>query len=241
MTEQLIILIEIILIDLVLAGDNAIIIGMVASKFPLEQRKKIIFWGIGAAIVLRIIFTLITAYLLQITGLFNVEITSINSRREEEHFLSREEPSYKRLIEMIEESSYWTSYLQKVSSKVMIFILLILAAITFCIFGAAIVSFQSDSLITLSRAIIAIMLFVISSDALGLLIGYKNSASAIDDIFKRVEVASIKGYSKSDALLLMSDYNAIIEKAPSTLPFVYKFIHVSLNRRWQTYIEEKKH
>jgi YjbE family integral membrane protein len=42
---------------------------MVASQFPNEQRKKIIFWGIGAAIVLRIIFTLITAYLLQITGL----------------------------------------------------------------------------------------------------------------------------------------------------------------------------
>ena len=54
---------------MVLAGDNAIIIGMVASKFPLEQRKKIIFWGIGAAIILRIIFTLLTAYLLQITGL----------------------------------------------------------------------------------------------------------------------------------------------------------------------------
>ena len=67
--EQITILTRIILIDLVLAGDNAIIIGMVASKFPLEQRKKIIFWGIGAAVLLRIIFTLITAYLLQITGL----------------------------------------------------------------------------------------------------------------------------------------------------------------------------
>ena len=67
--EQITILTQIILIDLVLAGDNAIIIGMVASQFPNEQRKKIIFWGIGAAIVLRIIFTLITAYLLQITGL----------------------------------------------------------------------------------------------------------------------------------------------------------------------------
>ena len=69
MTEQLIILIEIILIDLVLAGDNAIIIGMVASKFPIEQRKKIIFWGISGAVVLRIVLTLLTAYLLQITGL----------------------------------------------------------------------------------------------------------------------------------------------------------------------------
>ena len=67
--EQLTILTQIILIDLVLAGDNAIIIGMVASKFPPDQRKKIIFWGIGVAVILRIILTLLTAYLLQITGL----------------------------------------------------------------------------------------------------------------------------------------------------------------------------
>ena len=67
--EQLTILGQIIFIDLVLAGDNAIIIGMVASKFPLDQRKKIIFWGIGGAVILRIILTLLTAYLLQITGL----------------------------------------------------------------------------------------------------------------------------------------------------------------------------
>ena len=69
MTEQIIIFFQIVFIDLVLAGDNAIIIGMVASKFPIDQRKKIIFWGIAAAVILRIIFTLITAYLLQITGL----------------------------------------------------------------------------------------------------------------------------------------------------------------------------
>ena len=67
--EQIAIVTQIILIDLVLAGDNAIIIGMVASKFPVEQRKKVIFWGIGGAVILRIILTLLTAYLLQITGL----------------------------------------------------------------------------------------------------------------------------------------------------------------------------
>ena len=69
LSEQILIFFQIIFIDLVLAGDNAIIIGMVASQFPPEQRKKIIFWGIGAAVVLRILFTLITAYLLQISGL----------------------------------------------------------------------------------------------------------------------------------------------------------------------------
>ena len=69
MSEQIAILIQIILIDLVLAADNAIIIGMLASKFDHKVRKKIFFWGISAAVILRIIFTLLTAYLLQIDGL----------------------------------------------------------------------------------------------------------------------------------------------------------------------------
>ena len=69
LSEQVIIFFQIVFIDLVLAGDNAIIIGMVASQFPIEKRKKIIFFGIGAAVVLRIILTLLTAYLLQIKGL----------------------------------------------------------------------------------------------------------------------------------------------------------------------------
>ena len=96
-SEQILIFFQIVFIDLVLAGDNAIIIGMVASQFPTEQRKKIIFWGIGAAVVLRIIFTLITAYLLQITGLrliggilllyicyrLYVDVIKMNSKAEE--------------------------------------------------------------------------------------------------------------------------------------------------------------
>ena len=69
MSEQIIVFSQIVFIDLILAGDNAIIIGMVASKFPPEQRKKIIVWGIGGAVILRIILTLLTAYLLQISGL----------------------------------------------------------------------------------------------------------------------------------------------------------------------------
>ena len=69
MIEEITIFFQIVLIDLVLAGDNAIIIGLVASQFDQNLRKKIIFWGIGAAIILRILFTLMTAYLLQINGL----------------------------------------------------------------------------------------------------------------------------------------------------------------------------
>ena len=72
MIDQIIIFFEIVLIDLVLAGDNAIIIGMVASQFDANIRKKIIFWGIGFAIILRIALTIITSYLLQIIYLKTV-------------------------------------------------------------------------------------------------------------------------------------------------------------------------
>jgi YjbE family integral membrane protein len=66
---QLTALAQVIAIDLVLAGDNAIVVGMAAAAVPPAQRKKVIFWGIAAAIVLRIFFALITTQLLAIIGL----------------------------------------------------------------------------------------------------------------------------------------------------------------------------
>lgn len=67
--DALNVLIQVIFIDLVLAGDNAIIVGMVASRVPPEMRQKVILWGIGAAVVMRIGFSLITVQLLNIIGL----------------------------------------------------------------------------------------------------------------------------------------------------------------------------
>lgn len=69
MGEQILILFQIILIDLVLAADNAIIIGMLASNFQKSLRNRIMFWGISLAVIFRIIFALLTVFLLQITGL----------------------------------------------------------------------------------------------------------------------------------------------------------------------------
>ena len=68
-TEALSALFQVIAIDLVLAGDNAIVVGMAAAAVPLAQRRRVIFWGIAAAIVLRIFFALITTQLLAIIGL----------------------------------------------------------------------------------------------------------------------------------------------------------------------------
>ena len=65
-------LVQIIFVDLVLAGDNAIIIGMVAAGFTKEYRRKVILYGVGVAVILRIVFALITVQLLAIKGLLIV-------------------------------------------------------------------------------------------------------------------------------------------------------------------------
>jgi len=63
------VLLQVIMIDLVLAGDNAIVIGLAAAGLPPEQRSRVILLGIAAATVLRIAFAGITTQLLQIVGL----------------------------------------------------------------------------------------------------------------------------------------------------------------------------
>src|SRR3712207_2669783 len=60
---------QVLMIDLVLAGDNAVAVGLAASGLPHDQRKKVILYGLGAAVALRIAFALITVQLLQIVGL----------------------------------------------------------------------------------------------------------------------------------------------------------------------------
>ncbi len=62
-------LVKIIMIDVVLAGDNAIVVGLAASRVSADVRNKVIFWGITAAVVLRILFAAVTTQLLQIIGL----------------------------------------------------------------------------------------------------------------------------------------------------------------------------
>src|SRR5919112_2794244 len=68
-TEALSAFLQVIMIDLVLAGDNAVVIGLAAAGLPKDQRNKAILIGIIAATVLRIIFAALTTQLLQIVGL----------------------------------------------------------------------------------------------------------------------------------------------------------------------------
>lgn len=176
---------------------------------------------------------------LRISDDFSKPASDHRLRREENHFASRKSPGYVRLSEMIEESSYWMRDLQKASANLMSIVLTMLVIIMVIAGATAISSMDSDRLISLSRAMVAIMVFVVSSDALGLLLNYQSSASSIDEIFRRVESTAARGHEAADIMLLMSDYNAAIERAPSPLPYVYKLRQKELSARWKSYLEAK--
>ncbi len=65
MLEELIILVQIIFIDIILAADNAIIIGLIAANFVPQNRKKIILWGVAGALIFKILFAIFATYLFQ--------------------------------------------------------------------------------------------------------------------------------------------------------------------------------
>ncbi|HEX7727305.1 MAG TPA: TerC family protein [Rhizomicrobium sp.] len=69
LSPAMVALLQVILIDIVLAGDNAVVIGMAASRVPVGQRARVIFWGLAAAVIIRIILATITATLLAVIGL----------------------------------------------------------------------------------------------------------------------------------------------------------------------------
>ncbi len=69
LTPELFALVQIIIIDVVLAGDNAIVVGMAASRLPPAMRQRVIFWGVIGAVVLRILFAVVASQLLAIVGL----------------------------------------------------------------------------------------------------------------------------------------------------------------------------
>jgi GrpB-like predicted nucleotidyltransferase (UPF0157 family) len=159
---------------------------------------------------------------------------------EESRFASREFPSYKRLAELIEESAFWTGDLYHASAGRMSILLWTSLLSGFALSIAAIIYAPQDELISFNRALIAVMVFFVSSDVLGLFFSYKQSAISLDEIFHRVEVASLRGYLEADILLLVSDYNAVIDNAPSPLPSLILSRSKRLGQQWSVYKEMKR-
>ncbi len=141
---------------------------------------------------------------------------------------------------MIEESAYWTRDLQHASAKILEAALVTLGMLMALALWLGIPLLSSDATISMGRVLVAILVFMLSSDLVGAIFAHREAASTIDEILQRTETAAARGYPAADVLLLMSDYNATVESAPLALPGVYKLRCPSLTRRWRAYLANKQ-
>ena len=170
---------------------------------------------------------------------FTVPITGSAPVREEAYFASRAAPGSRRLAELIEESAYWTRDLQQASADFLQAALLILGTLMVLALWIGLPVLASDATISLARVLVAILVFLLSSDLVGAFFAHREAAITIEEILQRIETTAAREFPESEVFLLMSDYNATVESAPFTLPGVFQLRSSSLTKRWRAYLENR--
>lgn len=180
------------------------------------------------------------AHLREIFSGFTAPVADGTHIREADYFTSRAAHGPKRLAEMIEESAFWTRSLQSSSAKFLGWLILLgFAGGAAATIIAERVSAAGDGIAAL-RFGIALLIFLLSSDILGALLSHWAAANAINQILARITTAAALGYKDADILLIATDYNAAVEAAPSTLPFVYQLRQRELGKMWQSYLAARQ-
>jgi hypothetical protein len=150
-----------------------------------------------------------------------------------DYFSSQKPPGPQRLTDMLEESAYWTVNLQRDSGKVMfVLFFLVLAAALFS-FSLLISETPNKELLTFWRVVCSILIFCVSSDMFGQVRAYQDTVKTLDRLLLRIEIAKKSRYPQADVLLILSDYNAVVENTPLTLPLLYRIKKVRLKSNWQ--------
>jgi hypothetical protein len=199
-----------------------------------EQARRVVLISSGLGV------SLSPEQRLRIFDMFTVSVANRRLVREEDYFASRTVPSHRRLAELVEESAYWTRDLQRASASTLRWLLLGVTVLAVGILVMCTPSISSDANLSIARVLTALLIFLLSSDVVGAMLGHRDAALVIDDILQRVETAAARGYLYADVLLIASDYNAAVEGAPFVLPWVYRIRNATLTRRWRAYLENKR-
>ncbi len=179
------------------------------------------------------------AQLFQIYQSFNVEDSDATERADPNYFATTAEKGPTRLAEMLEESAFWTEKLQEESGRWMAVILAIIASVSVISWLLLMPSDDLGLRVSLSRVVLALLPFFLSSDVFGALEGHRAAAHSICQLRLRLDAAQARGAQMGDVMLLMLDYNAAVEAAPMNLPYLYDLRKSKLGERWSAYRDHK--
>lgn len=151
-----------------------------------------------------------------------------------DYYATQQPPGPARLAEMIEESAFYSAPLQRASARAMLFILLIFAVVAAGI-ALSVPFIGKDASLIVIRIMLAVFVFAMSSDVIGAYIAHKDAARSIEEVRTRLMTASSSGYPEADILLALTDYSSVVEGAPESVPFAYRFMEKDLTDKWNDY------
>lgn len=170
---------------------------------------------------------------------FTVTASQALAAEKNDYYATQRTPGPARLGEMLEESALYSEYLQRISSRVMLGVLL-LFALSFLVIALAVTPLIGrDTTYIVIRVFLAALVFAMSADVLGAYRAHRDAAKEISYIRHRLTTADRGGYPLQDVLLAFTDYNASVEAAPESVPFAYKLCGSQLNERWETYQSDR--
>jgi hypothetical protein len=172
---------------------------------------------------------------LRIFDNFSVRLRPGVRVREEDYFSSRSAPGLQRLAEHVQESAYWTRRLQGASATFLYIAIAAIISVAGLFAWQTLPLLDTDAQVDLARIIIALFVFLLSTDIVGAAYGHRDAALALDRILGRAASAEARGYPEPDILLLTADYNATVEGSPVILPLIYFFRKNDLGQRWRAY------
>lgn len=152
-----------------------------------------------------------------------------------QYFRTTEPPGSQRLMEMVEESAFWTSELHKTSFWSWIVIILIFTGAPFGLWWYAAQSAVASENIVFTRMMIALFVFLVSSHVLGAAFAHLSAHRKIKLILARIPAIAEQRYPHSEVVLTMGDYNATVEAAPMILPLTYRVQKKHLQKAWDEY------
>lgn len=152
-----------------------------------------------------------------------------------DYYASELPPGYGRLAELLEESAFYTAHLQAVSGLVMRVIVVVFLATFSIVAFVGLPYATTDALMVLIRVALAFLVFILSTDVFGAMIGHKHAANNAKDIYMRLSAARAAKFPHGDVLLGLSDYNAVVEAAPEVVPYIYNWRRADLDQRWREY------
>lgn len=219
------------LLDVVLLAVWFVLEGMLRrSRLAAERTRRatLVMGGLGEQIS--------SAALRGILECITVSPAEAKANENPSFFASKETPGAKRLVEMLEESGFWTYHLQRASSHVMWAVFAAFAVILALVTSYVIGSEDNSHQIQTVRVLLAGLTVFMSADIMGAARMHGATADQIEMLVARLVEVHARGYKMPDVLLALSDYNAFVEATPPTVPFLYKIHHERLERLWSEYL-----